>query len=137
VAGNTVLGETVLRIWDMDKSLVSIQGFGSVIPVPVNCRSNMFHVTEWNVVCAGVIRVLVPPILCELVLIFVRGLFFFCVVAAFMFVIVIYYYYYYYYVDHLICNICTCLATGGSALNGTKNMKRNYLNFISQLQKME
>jgi len=66
-------------------------GLGSVIPVPVDCRSHLFHVTEWNVVCAGVIGVLVPPILCEFVFIFVGVLF--DVVTAFMFVIVIYYYY--------------------------------------------
>ena len=60
----------------MDLSLVSIHGFGTVIPVPVNCRSHLFYATEWNVVCAGMICVMVPPILCEFVLIFVRGLFF-------------------------------------------------------------
>ena len=60
--GNSITyEETVLRIWDMNLSLVEIHGFGSVIPVPINCRSHLFHVTECNVVCAGVIHVLVSP----------------------------------------------------------------------------
>ena len=65
----------MLRTWDMDLSLVSIHGFGSVISVPFNCRSHLF---VWNVVCAGMIHVLVPPILfSEFVLMFVRSLDFF------------------------------------------------------------
>jgi hypothetical protein len=57
--GTRVLGETVPCTWDVDLSLVTLRGFGSVMRVPVHSRSHLYG-TVWNVVCAGVIYVPVP-----------------------------------------------------------------------------